>query len=295
VTVALSGDGGDELFVGYDRYFVNWRRRHYDFVPPWMGKLYRDHMYSMLPARVKGRKFSWNISLSSRDRYLDGVSFLPALHRERNLFSDEFVLSARACADPFRQFACYYDEAPASDQLSRMMYLDTKTYLPADILTKVDRMSMATSLEMRCPILDHEFVEWVVALPVKYKFRDGTRKFLFKKLAEKLGVPPELLHRRKQGFSLPLVHWMRHELKDGLLSILSEPRTLQRGYFKANAVRSVLDEHFRGQRDHAGVLWMLLIFELWHRNFLERHERANASISCAEGVPLSTSLREDAR
>ena len=295
VTVALSGDGGDELFVGYDRYFVNWRRRHYDFVPPWMGKVYRDHMYPMLPARVKGRKFSWNITLSARDRYLDGVSFLPALHRERNLFSDEFVASARTWADPFRQFARYYDEAPASDQLSRMMYLDTKTYLPADILTKVDRMSMATSLEMRCPILDHEFVEWVVALPVKYKFRDGTRKFLFKKLAEKLGVPSELLHRRKQGFSLPLVHWMRHELKDGLLAILSEPRTLQRGYFKASAVRSVLDEHFRGQRDHPGVLWMLLIFELWHRNFLERHESANASIPCAEAVTLSTSLREDAR
>jgi asparagine synthase (glutamine-hydrolysing) len=295
VTVALSGDGGDELFVGYDRYFVNWQRRRYDFVPPWMGKLYRDHMYPLLPARVKGRKFSWNVTLSSRDRYLDGVSFLPALHRERKLFSEEFVANARAWEDPFRQFVRYYDEAPASDQLSRMMYLDTKTYLTADILTKVDRMSMATSLEVRCPILDHEFVEWVAALPVKYKFRDGTRKFLFKKLAEKLRVPQELLHRRKQGFSMPLVHWMRHELKNGLLSILTEPRTLQRGYFKADAIRGVLDEHFRGHRDHAGVLWMLLIFELWHRNFLERQESVNAAISFPEAVPSSTALREDVR
>jgi asparagine synthase (glutamine-hydrolysing) len=295
VTVALSGDGGDELFVGYDRYFVNWQRSRYDFVPPWMGKLYRDHMYPLLPARVRGRKFSWNVTLSSRDRYLDGVSFLPALHRERKLFSEEFVATACAWDDPFRQFVQYYDEAPASDQLSRMMYLDTKTYLTADILTKVDRMSMATSLEVRCPILDHEFVEWVAALPVKYKFRDGTRKFLFKKLAEKLRVPQELLHRRKQGFSMPLVHWMRHELKDGLLSILTEPRTLHRGYFKADAIRGVLDEHFRGQRDHAGVLWMLLIFELWHRNFLERHESMNAAISFPEVVPFSTALREDVR
>jgi asparagine synthase (glutamine-hydrolysing) len=295
VTVALSGDGGDELFVGYDRYFVNWQRRRYDFVPPWMGKLYRNHLYPLLPARVKGRKFSWNITLSSRDRYLDGLSFLPALHRERNLFSDEFVANARGWVDPFGQFARYYDEAPASDQLSRMMYLDTKTYLTADILTKVDRMSMATSLEVRCPILDHEFVEWAASLPVKYKFRNGTRKFLFKKLAEKLGIPPESLHRRKQGFSMPLVHWMRHELKDGLLSILTEPRTLQRGYFKPDAIRSVIEEHARGQRDHAGVLWMLLIFELWHRNFLERHESANAAISCPEAMTLSTTLREDAR
>jgi asparagine synthase (glutamine-hydrolysing) len=292
VTVALSGDGGDELFLGYDRYFVNWQRRRYDFVPEWMGQLYRDHMYPLLPARVKGRKFSWNITLSSRDRYLDGMSFLPALHRERNLFSDEFVANVRAWADPFGQFARYYDEAPASDQLSRMMYLDTKTYLTSDILTKVDRMSMASSLEVRCPILDHEFVEWVTSLPVKYKFRDGTRKFLFKKLAEKLGIPPELLQRRKQGFSIPLVHWMRHELKEGLLSILTEPRTLQRGYFKADAIRSVMDEHSRGQRDHAGILWMLLIFELWHRNFLEQRKSVDAR---PEAVTLSTSLRKAAR
>jgi asparagine synthase (glutamine-hydrolysing) len=269
VTVALSGDGGDELFAGYDRYIVNWKRRHYDFIPPWIGSLYRNHLYDRLPSNVKGRKLAWNITLPSRDRYLDGVSFLPALHREKTLFSSEFVNSARNWADPLRQFERYYDEAPANDQLSRLMYLDTKTYLTADILTKVDRMSMANSLEVRCPILDHEFVGWVAGLPIHYKFRNGTRKFMFKKLAERLGIPPQLLHRRKQGFSLPLVHWMREELKDGLLQILLEPRTLQRGYFEPQAIRAVMDEHFRGRRDRAGVLWMLLVFELWHRNFLE--------------------------
>jgi len=283
VTVALSGDGGDELFAGYDRYIVNWRRQRYDFVPEWMGEIYRDRIYPLLPATVKGRKLAWNITLSSRDRYLDGLSFLPALHRERSLFSDEFAANARTWTDPLRQFERYYDEAPATDQLSRLMYLDTKTYLPADILTKVDRMSMATSLEMRCPILDHIFVEWAAGLPIKYKFRDGTRKFLLKKLAERLGIPSPLLHRRKQGFSLPLVHWMRNELKDGLLQILLEPRTLQRGYFKTEAIRAVLDEHVRGRRNHDGVLWMLLVFELWHRNFLEKHGRdSSISSPCSE-------------
>jgi asparagine synthase (glutamine-hydrolysing) len=283
VTVALSGDGGDELFAGYDRYIVNWRRQRYDFVPEWMGEIYRDRIYPLLPSTVKGRKLAWNITLSSRDRYLDGLSFLPALHRERSLFSDEFAANARTWTDPFRQFERYYDEAPATDHLSRLMYLDTKTYLPADILTKVDRMSMATSLEMRCPILDHIFVEWAAGLPIKYKFRDGTRKFLLKKLAERLGIPSPLLHRRKQGFSLPLVHWMRNELKDGLLQILLEPRTLQRGYFKTEAIRAVLDEHVRGRRNHDGVLWMLLVFELWHRNFLEKHGRdSSISSPCSE-------------
>ncbi|HEV2395676.1 MAG TPA: asparagine synthase (glutamine-hydrolyzing) [Candidatus Sulfotelmatobacter sp.] len=281
VTVALSGDGGDELFAGYDRYIVNWRRQRYDFFPSALGKMYRDHFYPLLPQTLKGRKFSWNITLSSRDRYLDGLSFLPALHRERSLFSSDFVVSARSWSDPFEQFQHYHDSAPASDQLSRLMYLDTKTYLTADILTKVDRMSMATSLEMRCPILDHEFVEWAASLPVKYKFRDGTRKFIFRKLAERLGIPSEVLNRRKQGFSLPLIHWMRHELKDELMSILLEPRTLQRGYFEADSIRTVLDDHFRRRRDHSGILWMLLIFELWHRNFLEREVSREPALAAA--------------
>jgi asparagine synthase (glutamine-hydrolysing) len=273
VTVALSGDGGDELFAGYDRYAINLRRRRFEVIPSWVGSVYRNHLYPRLPSDVKGRKWAWNVTLSSRDRYLDSMSFLPVLHRERGLFSDEFVAHARRGSDPLRQFQSYYDDAPASSQLERLMYLDTKTYLAGDILTKVDRMSMATSLEMRCPILDHVFVEWVASLPVKYKFRDGTRKFLFKKLAERLGIPAQLLHRRKQGFSLPLVHWMRNELKDGLLQMLLEPRTMQRGYFRAESVRMVLDEHFRGRRDHSGVLWMMLLFELWHRNFLEKYKQ----------------------
>jgi asparagine synthase (glutamine-hydrolysing) len=268
VTVALSGDGGDELFAGYDRYAVNLGRRHYG-IPPLLGRFYRDYVYSRLPQNVRGRKFVWNISLPSRDRYLDGLSFLPALHRERSLFTDDFLAHARSWADPFRKFQEYYDQAPAHDPLSRLLYLDTKTYLTADILTKVDRMSMATSLEVRCPILDHEFVQWVASLPVKYKFHAQTRKYIFKKLAERIGVPPQLLHRRKQGFSLPLVHWMRNQLRGGLLGILDEPRTLQRGYFKPNAIRRLLNEHLRGYRDRAGAIWLLLVFELWHRNFLE--------------------------
>lgn len=268
VTVALSGDGGDELYAGYDRYIVNLRRSRYG-IPSWLGRIYRNHVYPVLPQNVRGRKLAWNISLPPRDRYLDGLSFLPALDRERSLFSDELLAEAGQFADPFKQFEQYYEQAPASDALSRLLYLDTKTYLTADILAKVDRMSMATSLEVRVPMLDHEFVEWTAGLPIEWKFRNGTRKYLLKKLAERIGIPPALLHRRKQGFSLPLVHWMRDEMKDGLLSVLTEPRALQRGYFKPQAVRALLDEHFRGYRDRSGVIWLLLVLELWHRNFLE--------------------------
>jgi len=282
VTVALSGDGGDELFAGYDRYLVNLKRRKFDWIPMWMGDAYRKRVYRRLPTGVYGRRFAWNVTLSPRDRYLDGLALLPALHRERELFNEDFLETAETLVPPFGQFERYYDEAPATDSLSRLLYLDTKTYLPADILAKVDRLSMAASLEVRCPILDHEFVEWVAGLPLKYKYRDGTRKYILKKLAERLGIPSELLHRRKTGFSMPLVHWMRHELRDSLLGIVIEPRTLQRGYFKPAAIRALLDEHVRGRRNHAGALWLLLVFELWHRNFIEVRDLGRG-IAIAEG------------
>jgi len=276
VTVALSGDGGDELFAGYDRYLVAMERRKFDHVPRWLGQLYREQLHEHIPAGMYGKNLAWNASLSPRDRYIDGVSYFPALHREKSLFSREFIESAKSFPDPLKQWQEYYDEAPASDALSRLMYLDVKTYLTGDILTKVDRMSMATSLEVRVPMLDHEFVEWVASLPVDWKFRTGIRKYILKKLAERLGIPSPLLHRRKQGFQLPLVDWMRSEMKDQFLRVLLEPRTLQRGYFKPEAVRALVEEHARGRRNRSGMLWRMLVLELWHRNFMESETRKKA-------------------
>jgi len=269
VTVALSGDGGDELFAGYDRYLVAMERRKFDRIPNWLGRLYRDQVHPWVPAGMYGKNLAWNASLSARYRYLDDVSYFPVLHRERSLFSKDFLETASHLPNPLEQWQHYYDRAPANDDLSRLLYLDTKTYLTADILAKVDRMSMATSLEVRVPMLDHEFVEWVAALPVDWKFRTGTRKFILKKLAERLGIPSQLLHRRKQGFQLPLVEWMRDSMKEQYLRILLEPRTLQRGYFKAESVRALINEHTRGRRNRSGLLWRMLVLELWHRNFLE--------------------------
>jgi len=275
VTVALSGDGGDELFAGYDRYHVAMSHRHFDHVPDWMGRMYRQRLHHRLPPGTYGKNRAWNASLSARERYLDDISILPALHREKNFFTEEFLQSASRLPDPFVQFRRFYDDAPASDALSKLLYLDTKTYLAGDILTKVDRMSMATSLEVRVPMLDHEFVEWVAALPIGWKSQNGTRKYLLKKLAERLGVPATSLHRPKQGFALPLVQWMKNELKEQLLSVLLEPQSLQRGYFKPAAVRTLLSEHLRGRRDRSGLLWRMLVLELWHRNFL--HSATNSA------------------
>ncbi|MGB7866103.1 MAG: asparagine synthase-related protein, partial [Candidatus Sulfotelmatobacter sp.] len=182
----------------------------------------------------------------------------------------------------------------AKDPLSRLLYLDTKTYMTADVLAKVDRMSMAASLEVRAPILDHEFVEWVTGLPARWKYRNGTRKYILKKLAERVGIPRELLDRRKQGFALPLVHWMRQDMKDELHEILLDPRSLQRGYFDPQAVRAIVEEHVSGKRNRAGILWQMLVFELWHRNFLERipgavQPRTWDVVTTAPAIPQSSS------
>jgi asparagine synthase (glutamine-hydrolysing) len=162
------------------------------------------------------------------------------------------------------------ENAPATDPLSRVLYLDTKTYLPGDILTKVDRMSMAASLEARVPMLDHIFMEWVASLAPQWKMGKGSQKFILAKLAERIGVPHEVVRRTKQGFALPLLHWMRHELKDLVLDLLLEPRTLQRGYYNETGIRRLLDGFFAGRSNDTLEIWRLMMFELWHRNFLER-------------------------
>ncbi len=269
VTVALAGDGGDELFAGYTRYAAMRDRRFLDLLPAWAGRWYREEIYPRLPTGFYGRNYLFNVSLGDRERYLDYISYLPVLGRDRSIFSGDFLNSASGDSSPLQPYRSFLAEAHAPDKVSEWMYLDAKTYLPGDILTKVDRMSMASSLEVRAPILDHVFAEWVTQLPIHWKLRQGIAKYIFKKLGERIGVPREVLYRPKQGFALPLVHWMREEMKEELPRLLLESRTLQRGYFNPQAVRQLLDEHFRGRRENSGRIWILLIFELWHRYFLE--------------------------
>jgi len=282
VTVALSGDGGDEVFAGYDRYRTALHDRAFPWVPEWTRSLYRNHIHQRLPYSVPGRSLAYSISLPWDKRYAEDVSLQP-IFRELRLLSED-VLARAEQDDPLNALHHYLERAPAKDPLSRLLYLDSKTYLPGDILTKVDRMSMLTSLEVRVPILDHVFLEWATSLTPEWKMRGGKQKYMLKKLAQRVGVPREVLDRPKQGFALPLVHWTRHDLKDMIMSVLLEPRTLQRGYFKPEAVRQLLDEHFRQRRNHSGRIWRLLAFELWHRNYLEaipRHET---------GIPLAAAV-----
>jgi asparagine synthase (glutamine-hydrolysing) len=285
VTVALSGDGGDELFAGYERYGIQQKRERFAAIPQTLSRLYRQHVFPLMPKGMRGRQLSYNLSLPWRERYADEMCFIPAFEREMPLLTPEFRATIAESGDPQDILLRYFEQAPATDPLSQTLYVDTKTYLVEDILTKVDRMSMLTSLEVRVPLLDHEFVEWVTALPPEWKMRGGQQKYILRKLAERVGVPKEVLYRRKQGFALPLVHWMRNEMRELIMTVLLEPRTLQRGYFDAAGVRRLLDEHFSGRRDRSSAIWRLLIFELWHRNFLE----ALPSSEPCSAEPLSVS------
>jgi asparagine synthase (glutamine-hydrolysing) len=290
VTVALSGDGGDEIFAGYDRYAIHLRRQAFERIPNWARRFYREQIYPLLPGDIRGKKFSYNVSLPWRERYVDGISFVPAFERDMPLLSAEFRALLREYRDPEDVMYRFFEQAPAKDPVSQMLYVDTKTYMVGDILTKVDRMSMATSLEVRVPILDHEFVEWATGLPVDWKIRRRKQKYILRKLAERVGVPREVLYRPKQGFALPLVHWMKHELKELTMTVLLDPKTQQRGYFEARAVRQLLDEHFRGRRDHSGRIWRLLMFELWHRNYLEKIRATDANDEPYRVAPTAGSV-----
>ena len=284
VTVALSGDGGDEAFGGYERYQVHLRDRSRYPVPAWAGRWYRKHIYPQIPFGVPGRNLAYSISLPWPERYIEAVSLVPA-QRNFALVSEDFLNLFSGDTDPLDLFRNYIDRAPALDPLSRALYLDSKTYLPGDILTKVDRMSMAASLEARVPMLDHVFLECVTALPSHWKMGRQGQKYILTKLAERIGVPREVLYRRKKGFALPLVYWLRHELKDLMTTVLLEPRTLQRGYFNETGVRRLVKEFLSGNTDDYLEIWRLMMFELWHRNFLEPlSTKAAESSGCVAGV-----------
>jgi asparagine synthase (glutamine-hydrolysing) len=278
VTVALTGDGGDEIFAGYDRYRVHADRRIFEHVPTWARQFYRKQMFPLVPRKMKGRLLSYNLSLPWRERYVDSLSFVPGFERDTALLSDDFRQMLRSGDDPQNALLRHFAKGLAQDPVSELLYVDTKTYMVGDILTKVDRMSMLNSLEVRAPILDHQFLEWVTGLPAEWKLRGSTQKYILRKLALRVGVPRAALDRPKQGFALPLVHWMRNELKD-VLTILLEPRTLLRGYFQAEGVRTLMNDHLHGRRESSARIWRLLMFELWHRNFLERFTKPAGLVS----------------
>jgi asparagine synthase (glutamine-hydrolysing) len=275
VKVVLSGDGGDELFGGYDRYLWSAREeRRFGWMPPFLQRALAAAA-ELLPDAAPGKNYLRHLARDAAMRYVDGESLIPA-HIKRHLLDAGLLMQLHqencAIAQPIaeRLARLHALERSGSDLVRRLMQLDFETYLPLDILTKVDRMTMAHSLEARPPLLDHTLVERIFPLPSELKIdRRGTQKAIFKRAVADL-LPLEIVHRPKRGFGVPIRQWFRGPLRDPVEELLTEKRTRERGWLDAVAVRALLDEHQRGRRDQSLRLWSLLMLELWSRNFLDQ-------------------------
>lgn len=267
VTVALSGDGGDELFAGYTHYVVQENRRAFSGLPKALRQGVMRPLSYRLPHGAWGRNYLHNISLDPIDRYLDSLSYFTELNKNA-LYTSDFQNALGTTDRVARSFREYANRVKTNEPLDQLLYIDSKTYLPGDILTKVDRMSMATSLEVRVPLLDHKLIEFVTKIPARLKLAGSETKQLLRRVAKDL-IPAEILDRPKQGFGIPLQEWVNQQLRDQIRETLHEPRTRQRGYVNYDHVDLLLDEHQKGRRDHSFPLWSLLILELWHRKYID--------------------------
>ena len=269
VTVALSGDGGDENFAGYRRYAFDRRENQLRSVlplgirRPLFGALAALYPKADWAPRVFRAKSTFeSLACSPLEGYFRSVSaFRPEL-KERLLGRE--VRSALSGYDTLDVFRHYYEKADSSDPLSRIQYVDIKTYLTDDILVKVDRASMAVSLEVRAPLLDHKLMELVATIPSDLKLRGPKGKYIFKKALAGL-VPEPILSRPKMGLAIPLARWFRKELRDFTADAILSPGC--GGLLNCTTVEQLWSEHQRGLRDRSVPLWAVLMFRLWQREF----------------------------
>jgi len=272
VTVALNGDGGDESFAGYERYAAMQLAENYRKVPEFVRKSVNAGV-GLIPTSELGRsrlrsgkRFLEAASLPKVDRYLRWVSIFDAAAKS-SLYSDAFKSEttsgyAKSLLEP------WFLRANGSGFVDASLLADLMTYLPNDLLVKVDIATMAVSLEARSPFLDHHVIEFAASLPEKFKLRGLTTKYLLKKVLRKL-LPSENLDRRKMGFGVPIGHWFRDKMQPFLREVVLSEKALNRGLFKPEIVRQLVDQHTEGKRDYSHQLWTLLMLELWFQRFID--------------------------
>jgi asparagine synthase (glutamine-hydrolysing) len=270
VTVALSGDGGDENFAGYRRYrYAMAEERVRSALPASLRKPMFGFLGTVYPkADWAPRMFRAKTTFEALardlvDGYFHGVSVMPDRVRAQ-LFSDSFKRSLQgySAIDVMRKHAA---NSPTDDPLSILQYVDMKTWLPGDILTKVDRASMAHALEVRVPLLDHEFVEWASGVPSSMKLRGQEGKYVLKKALEP-HLSHDILYRDKMGFSIPLASWFRGPLREHVRLALLGPTLADTGFFNMAFLKEMVEQHQSGRRDYTAPMWTLLMFEAFLRN-----------------------------
>ncbi|MBP6820447.1 MAG: amidotransferase 1, exosortase A system-associated [Acidobacteria bacterium] len=274
VTVALSGDGGDENFAGYRRYaFDAMENRVRAMAPasmrqPLFGALAKIYPKAdWLPQPLRAKATFRNLSLDPARAYFNSV--YGAMANERDSLLSREVRAELRDYDPFEVFAEHYRRPVTEDSLSRAQYADIKLYLADDILTKVDRASMAVSLEVRSPLLDHRLMELVARVPSSLKLRGIEGKYIFKRAISGL-LPPEILARHKQGFVVPLAEWLRADLRELAESLLFDSTTND-GWLESGKVKQLWQQHQSALRDYSRPLWAVLMFRIWQRTFRLNH------------------------
>jgi len=271
VKVALSGEGGDECFGGYPRYRAMKISGMADRLPARVKGLLHWRGWQQMPASVepktllrRAKKLIRGLALDPVQRYLEWICiFTPA--EKKILYAPDFarsVHSARAADFVGHELMRW----PDLDLPARAAAADMVSYLPCDLLTKVDVASMANSLEVRCPFLDHMVVALAARIPQRFKMRGFQTKYILKKAFADL-LPRQILHRGKMGFGVPIAQWFRGELSSYVREVLGDPISLARGYFRPEAVRQMIEDHIGRRADHGHKLWALLMLELWHRRF----------------------------
>lgn len=270
VKVVLSGDGGDELFGGYDTYVAQEvDQRYYRWLPGLLRKKALPALMDTIPPQGakkglinKAKRFIEGGALKTTLQHTRWMMFLDPKEKA-GLYTGDFA----ACVpDNLSEnvLETYFQAAQSFDPLSQQQYVDLKTYLADDILAKVDRMSMAASIEARVPLLDYRIVEFALNLPASMKIRSSQTKRILRK-AMRPYLPVEVLSKPKQGFSIPLKHWLRGELKPLMSDLLSTDTIHRRGYFKREAVSRMVKEHDQGKVNHSHRLWAMMVFELWQQ------------------------------
>jgi asparagine synthase (glutamine-hydrolysing) len=278
VTVALNGDGGDETFAGYDRYLATRLAGHFERIPRWLREGLMVPLIQQLPESgrqndplLRLKRFATAIDSTPQRRYASWIVIAGDTDKDR-FYSPEF--RARMLKrDSLSIIERWYDRADSPDFVERTQFVDAHTYLPNDLLVKVDIATMIHSLEGRSPFLDHKLVEFAARLPAEYKLRGRTSKYVLK-LALRDHLPDSILNRPKQGFGVPVARWFRHDLRQIAYDILLDPTTLARGIFNGRAVQTMLDEHVSGQINHWQRIWALLMLELWFRSYIDRPRSA---------------------
>jgi len=280
VTVVLNGDGGDENFAGYDRYVVNRRARRGDVVPLPLRRAAAG-LIGRLPAATRQRQ-PWRKLASvtaamaqvPERRYARWIGhFSPDERRE--LYTPSFRKAAEG-SDPEQLFLDAFRRSDAEDWTDATLDTDVGLYLADDLLVKMDRATMAHSLEGRSPLLDHVLMEFVATLPPTFKLAGAQKKRIVKAALRGI-LPDAVLDRPKMGFGAPISSWFRNDLREMAQDLLLSPRAVQREYFRAPVVAQILDEHLHEHADHGEDLWDLLILEVWHRTFID----ARASVRVA--------------